>query len=132
MSDSLQPHRLQHTKLQGPPLSSGVCLNSCPLSWGHELTISSSAIPFSFFLKSFPASASFPMSQFLASGGQSSFGASGSVFPKNFQSSFPLGLTSLITWQSKGLSRVFSNTTVQTHQFFGAQPSLRSSSHIYT
>ena len=84
-------------------------------------------------LQSFPASGSFPVSQFFASGGQSIGAlASASVFPMDIQGWFPLGLTGLITLQSKGLSRVFSNTTVQKHQFFGAQLSLWSSSHIHT
>ena len=96
-------------------------------------TISSSVMPFSFCLQSFPASGSFLMSQFFTSGGQS-FGASSlaSVLPKNIQDWFPLQLTGLISLRSKGLSRVFSNTTVQKHQFFGVQLSLRSNSHIHT
>ena len=96
--------------------------NSCPSSrWCHP-TISSSAIPFSSCFQSFPASGSFPMSQFFASGGQSiGASASASVFPMNIQDWFPLGLTGLISFQSKGLSRIFSNTTVQKHQLFGAQ-----------
>ena len=96
--------------------------NSCPSSrWCHP-TISSSAIPFSSCFQSFPASGSFQMSQFFASGGQSiGASASASVFPMNIQDWFPLGLTGLISFQSKGLSRIFSNTTVQKHQLFGAQ-----------
>ena len=96
-------------------------------------TISSSVIPFSFHLKSFPASESFPMSQFFTSGGHSiGVSVSASVFPMNIQDWFPLGWTGWISLQSKGLSRVFSNTTVQKHQFFGAQLSLWCNSHIYT
>ena len=100
--------------------------------WCHP-TISSSVIPFSFCLQSFPESRSYPLSQFFASGGQS-IGVSASAldFPKNIQHWFPLGLIVLISVQSKGLSRVFSNTTVQNHQFFGAQFSSRSNSHIHT
>ena len=92
-----------------------------------------SVIPFSFCLQSFPASGSFPMHQFFASGGQSiGVSVSALVLPMNIQHWFPLGLTSLISFQSKGLSRVFSNTTVQKHQFFRVQPSLWSNSHICT
>ena len=102
-------------------------LNSCPSShWCHP-TISSSIFPFSSRLHSFPASGSFPMSQFLASGGQSigaSASASAADLPVNIQDWFPLGLTGLISFLSKGFSRVFSNTTVQKHQFFGTQLSL--------
>ena len=111
----------------------GVGSNSCPSGrWCHP-TISSSPALFSFCLQSFPASGSFPMSQLFASGGQS-IGASAlsSVLPMNSQDWFPLGLTGLISLQSKGLSRVFSNTTVQKHRFFGAQSSLWSNSHIHT
>ena len=95
------------------------------------LTISSSAAPFSFCLQSFPVSGSFPVSWLFASGGQS-IGASASVLPMNIEDWFPLGLTGLISLQSKGLSRVFSDTTVQKHQFFGTQPSLSFNSHIHT
>ena len=107
--------------------------NSCPLSlWCHS-TISSSVIPFSSHLQSFPASGSFPMSQFFASSGQSiGVSASAAVLPMNIQDWFPLGWTSWISLQSKGLSRIFSNTTVQHYQFFGAQLSLWSNSHIHT
>ena len=98
-----------------------LCSNSCPLSWWCHPTILSSVIPFSSCLQSFPASGSFPMSQFFTSGGQSiGVSASASVLPMNIQDWFPLGLTGLVSLQSKGLSRVFSNTTVQKHQFFGA------------
>ena len=125
MSESWQPFRLQTFRLPCPSPSPRACSNSCPLSqWCHP-NISSSVIPFSPSLLSFPASGSFPMSQFFASGSQSiGVSASASVLPMNTQDWFPLGLTGLISFQSKGLSRVFSNTTVQTHQFFGAQPSL--------
>ena len=107
-----------------PSPTPGVYPNSCPLSrWCHP-TISSSVVSFSCF-QSFPASGSFPMSQLFASGGQSSgFSASASVLPMNIQDWFPLGWTGCISLQSKGLSRVFSNTTVQKHQFFGTQHSL--------
>ena len=113
--------------------SCGVYSNSCPLSqWCHS-TILSSVVPFSSCLQSFQASGSFPMSQFFASGGQSiGVSASASVLPMNIQDWFPLGLTGWICLQSKGLSRVFSNTTVQKHQFFGTQLSLWSNSHIHT
>ena len=101
--------------------------NSCPLSrWCHP-TISSSVIPFSYCLQTFPASGSFQMSHFFASGGQSiGASASASILPRNVQDRFPLGLTGWISLQSKGLSRVFCNTTVQKHQFFGTQLSLES------
>ena len=118
---TLQPHGLQHTRPPCPSLSSPrVYSNSWPLSrWCHP-TISSSVDPFSSHLQSFPASGSFPMSQFFTSCSQS-IGASASVLPMNIQDWFPLGWTGWIALQSKGLSRVFSNTTVQKHQFFGAQ-----------
>ena len=133
MSNSLWPHGLQHTRLPCPSPTLGACSNSCPLSrWCHP-TISSSVIPFSSCLQSFPASESFPVSQFFASGGQSiGVSASASVLPMNIQDWFPLGWTGWISLQSKGLSRVFSNTTVQKHQFFGAQLSLWFNSHIHT
>ena len=104
--------------------------NSCPLSRWCHLSISSSVVPFSSCLQSFPASGSFPVSQFFTSGGQS-IGASASVSVLPIQDWFPLQLTGLIL-QCKGLSRVFSNNTVQKHQFFGAQPSSQSNSHIHT
>ena len=124
MSDSLQPHRLQHPRLSGPSPAPRVCSNS-RLSgrWCH-LTISSSVIPFS-CLQSFPASGSFPMSQFFISGGQSiGVSASTSVLPMNIQDWFPVWLTGLMSLQSKRLSRVFCNTTAQKHKFFGTQLSL--------
>ena len=122
MSYSLQPHGLQHAR---PPCSSpapGIYSNSCPLSqWCHP-TISPSVILFSSCLQSFPASGSFPVSHLFPSGGQSiGVSASTSVLPVNTQDWFPLGWTGWISLQSKGLSRVFSNTTVQKHHFFGAQ-----------
>ena len=132
MSDSLRVYGLQHARPSCPSSTPGACLNSCPLSWWCHPTISSSVIPFSSCLQSFPASGSFLKSQFFASGGQSiGASASASVLPMNIQDWFPLGLTGLISLQSKGLSRVFSNTIVQKYQFFGAQLSLRSNSHIH-
>ena len=125
VSNSLWPHGLKHAR---PPCLSPtprVYSNSCPLSrWCHP-TISFSLVPFSSHFQSFPASGSFPVSQFFAAGGQS-FGvsASASVLPMNIHDWFPLGLTGLISLQSKGLSGVSSNTTVQKHRFFGAQLSL--------
>ena len=131
VSDALQLHGLQHARLSCPSSTPGACSNSCPLSrWCHP-AISSSVAPFSSCLQSFPASGSFPMSLFFTSGDQS-IEASTSVLPMSIQDWFPLGLTDLISLQSKGLSRVFSNTTVQKHQFFGAQLSLWSNSHIHT
>ena len=125
VSDSLWPRGLQHTR---PPCSSPahrVHSNSCPLSRRCHPTTSSSVVPFSSHLQSFPASGSFPMSQFFTSGGQSiGVSASTSVLPMNIQDWSPLGWTGWISLQSKGLSRLFSNTTVQKHQFFGAQLSL--------
>ena len=133
MSDSLRPHRLQHVGPPYPLPTPGVYSNSCPLSqWCHPTT-SSSVVPFCSSLQSFPASGSFSMSQLFASGGQSiGVSASASVLPMNIQVWFPLGWTAWISLQSKGLSRVFSNTTVQKYQFFGTQPSLWSSSNICT
>ena len=122
VSDSLRPHRLQHARPPCPSPTPGVYSNSCPLSrWCHP-TISSSVIPLSSCLQSFPTSRSFQMSQFLASGGQSiGVSASTSVLPMNIQDWYPLEWTGWISLLSKGLSRVFSNTTVQKHQFFGPQ-----------
>ena len=115
-------HGLQHARPPCPSPTPGVHSNSCPSSrWCHPI-ISSSVVPFSSCLQSFPASRSFPISQFFTSGGQSiGVSASPSVLPMNIQDWFPLGLTGWISLQSKGLSRVFSNTTVQKHQFFSAQ-----------
>ena len=133
MSDSSWPHGLWHSRISCPSLCPRVCSESSPLSPWCYLYISSSAASFSFYLQFFPASGSFLMSQFFASGGQS-IGASASalVFPVNVQGWSPLGLTGLISLLSKGLLRLFSSTTVQTLQFFGAQPSLWSDFHIYT
>ena len=114
VSDSLRPHGLQHTRLPCPSPTPRPCTNSCPLSWWCHPTISSSVIPFSSYLQSFPASGSFPVSQLFASGGQTiGVSASASVLPMNIQDWFPLGWNGWIYLQSKGLSRVFSNTTVQ-------------------
>ena len=125
LSDSYQPHGLQHARLPCPSLSPGVCSDSCPLSqWCHP-TISYYVIPFFFCFQSFPGSGSFTMSQFFPSGGQSiGVSASYSVLSMNIQDWSPLGWTGWISLQSKGLSRVFSNTTVQKHQFFGTQFSM--------
>ena len=124
-------HGLQHARHPCPSPSPRACSNSCPLSqWCHS-TILSSVISFSSWLQFFPASGSFPVCWLFAADGQS-IGASASVLPMNIQDWFPLGLTGLISLQSKGLSRVFSNTTAQKHQFFGTQPSLWSNSHIHT
>ena len=117
-SNSLWPHRVQHSRLPCPSLSLWTCSNSCPSNrWCHP-TVSSSVVHFSSCLQSFPASGSFPMSQLIASGGQS-IGASAlvSVLPMNIQDWFPLGWTGLISLPSKGLSRVFSNITVQNYQY---------------
>ena len=125
VSDSLQPHGLQHARPPCPWPTPGACSNSCPLSqWCHQ-TISSSVVPFSSCLQSFPASGSFQMSQFFTSGGQSiEVSVSASVLSMNIQDWFPLGWTGRTSLQSKGLSRVFSNTTLQKHQFFSSQLSL--------
>ena len=132
MSDSLWHHGLQHARLPSPSLPPRVCSNSCPLSQWCYLIISSSALsPLSFCLQYFPALGSFPVSWFFTSGTQSiGDSASASALPVNIQRWFPLGLIGLISLQSKGLLRVFSSTTIQQHQFFGAQPSLWSNSHI--
>ena len=133
VSNSLQPHGLQHSRLPCPSPTPKACSNSCPLIWWCHPTISSFVVPLSSCFQSFPASGSFPMSQFFQSGGQS-IGASPSapVLPMNIQDWLPSGLIGWISLQSKGPSRVFSNTTVQKHQFFGAQLSLQSNSHIHT
>ena len=130
---SLQPHGLQHTRPPCPSPTPRIYPHSCSLSqWCHP-TISSSVIPFSSCLQSFPTPGSFQMSQLFTSGGQSiGVSASTSVLPMNIQDWFPLGWTGWISLQSKGLSRVFSNTTIQKHQFFSAQLSLWSNSHICT
>ena len=133
VSNSLRPHGLQHATPPCPSPTPRAYSNSCPLSWWCHPTISSSVIPFSYCLQSFPASGSFQMSQFFTSGGQSiGVSASASVLPMNIQDWFPLGWTVWISLQFKGLSRVCSNTTVQKHQFFSAQLCLQSNSHIHT
>ena len=133
VSSSLQPHGPQHARPLCPSPTLGVYANSSTLSRWCHLAISSSVVPFSSCLQSFPGSGSFPISQFFTSGGQSiGVSASASVLPMNIQDWFPLGWISWISLQSKGLSRVFSNTTVQKHQFFSAQVSLQSNSHIHT
>ena len=117
MSDSLQPHGLQHARLPSP--APGAYSNSSPSSWWCHPTISSSVVAFSTRLQFFLASVSFPMTQFFTSGGQSiGISASASVLPINIQDWCPLGWTDLISLQSKGLSKVFFNTTVQKHQLF--------------
>ena len=129
VSGSLQPHRLQHTRLPCPSPIPKACSNSCPSTlWCHP-TISSSVVFFSPCLQSFPASESFLRCQFFASGRQS-IGVLASVFPMNIQDWSRLGWTGWISLHSKGLSRAFSNTTVQKHQLFSAQPSLWSNSHM--
>ena len=133
MFHSLRPQGLQRA---GPPCPSPtprVYSNSCPLSWWCHLITSSSVIPFSFLLQTFPASGSFQVSQHFISGGQSvGVSASASVLPMNIQDWFPLGRTGWISLLSKELSTVFSNTTGPKQQFFGAQLSLESNSHIHT
>ena len=133
MSYSLQPHGRQHTRLPCPSPCPRACSNSCPLSWWCHSTNSFSVIPFFSHFQSIPASGSLLMSWLFTSGDQSiGASASASTLPVNIQDWSPLGLTGLISLQSKGLSRVFSNTTVQEHQFFTTQASLWSSSHIHT
>ena len=123
VSDSLQPHGLQHSRLPCPSPSPRACSNSCPLTrWCHP-TISPSASPLSSCPQSFTASASFPVNWLFATGGQSigaGASASSSVLLMNIQGWFPLGLTGLISLLSKKFSRIFSSTTIQKHQFFGA------------
>ena len=133
VSDSFWPRVLHHARLPCPSPTPGTCSYSCPSSqWCHP-TISSSVVPFSSCLQSFPASGSFSMNQFFAWGGQSiGVSASASVLPMNIHDWFPLGWTGWISLKSKGFSRVFSNTTVQKHQFFGAQLSSQSNSHTHT
>ena len=132
MSDSLRPHGLQHARPPCPSPTPRAYSNSCPLSqWCHP-TISASVLSFSSCLQSFPASGSFPISHFFSLGGQSvGVSASASVLPVNIQDWFPFGLTSLISLQSKGLSRAFSNNTIQKHQFFSLSL-LYGSTHIHT
>ena len=133
VSDSLRPHESQHTRPPCPSPTPRVYPNSCPSTqWCHP-AISSSVVPFSSCPQSLSASESFPMSQLFAWGGQSiRVSALASVLPVNTQDWSPLGWIGWISLQSKGLSRVFSNTTVQKHQFFGAQLSSQSNCHIYT
>ena len=134
MSDSLRPHESQHARPPCPaPTPRGVHSGSCPSSqWCHP-AISSSVIPLSSCPQFLPASESFPVSQLFAWGGQSTgVSALASFLPKKSQGWSPSECTGWISLQSKGLSRVFSNTTVQKHQFFSAQPSSQSNSHIYT
>ena len=129
MSNSLWLHGLQHSSLPCPSPSPEACSNSCPLSWWFFSTISSSVVRFSSCLKP----GSFLMNLLFTSGsGSIGASSSASILPMNIQDWFPLGLPGWISWQFKGLSRVFSNTIVQKHQLFGTQPSLWSSSHIHT
>ena len=128
---TLWSHGLQHARLPCPSPTPRAWSDSGPSSqWCHP-TISSSVIPFSSYLQSFQTSGCFPVSQFFTSGGRSIGVSTSSVLPMNIQDQFPLGLTGLISLQSKGLARVFSSTTVQKHHFFGAQLSLWSNSHIH-
>ena len=130
VSNFFRPHEPQHASPPCPSPTPGVLPNPCPLSWWCHLTILSSVVPFSSCPQSFPTSESFQMSQFF---GQSiGVSASTSVLPMNTQDWSPLGWTGWISLESKGLSRVFSNTTVQKHQFFSTQLSLWSNSHIHT
>ena len=133
MSNSLRPHESQHARPPYPSPTPGIYPNPCPLSRGYHPTISSSVIPFFSCPQSLPASGSFPMSQFFTWGGQSiGVSASASVLPMNTEDWSPSGRTGWIALQSKGLSRVSSNTTVQKHQFFGTQLYSQSNSHIHT
>ena len=133
VSDFWQPQRLQHTRPPCPSSIPGVYSNSCLLSQWCQPTISSSVVPFSSCPQSFLASGSFQTSQLFAAGGPSiRVSASTSVLPMNTQDWSPLGWTGWISFQSKGLSRVFSNITVQKHQFFSARLSLQSNSHFHT
>ena len=133
LSDSLRPHESQHARPPCPSPTPRVHANSRPSNrWCHP-AISSSVVPFSSCPRSLPVSESFPMSQLFTWGGQSTgVSALASFLPKNIQDWFPLEWTGWISLQFKGLSRVFSNTTVQKHQFFGAQLSSQSNSHIHT
>ena len=133
VSDSLRPHGLQYAMLPCPSPTPRACSNSCPSTQQCHPIIPSSVITFSSCFQFFPASGSFPMSQFFTSGGQSiRVSALTSVLPMNSHDWFPLNLTGLISLQSKGLSRVFYKTTVQKHQFFISQLSLWFKSHIHT
>ena len=132
-SNCLRPHGPQQARLPCPSPTPGACSDSYPSIWWCHPTISSSVVPFSSCLQSFPGSGSFLMNQFFASGGQSiGASASGSVLPMNIQDWFLLGWTGWMSLKSKQLSRVFFNTTVQKHQFFSAQLSLYSNFHIHT
>ena len=132
-SDSLRSHESQHARPPYPSPTPGVHSNSCPSSQSCHPAISSSVVPFSSCPQCLPASKSFPMSQLFVWGGQSTgVSALASFLPKNTQDWSPLGWTGWISLQSKGLSRVFSNTTVQKHQFFSTQLSWPSNSHIHT
>ena len=133
VSDSLRPHESQHARPPCPSPTPRVYSDSCPSSQWCHLAISSSAVPFSSCPQSLPASESFPMSQLFAWGGQSTgVSASASFPPKKSQGWSPSEWAGWISLQSKGLSRIFFNTTVQKHQFFSAQPSSQSNSHIHT
>ena len=133
VSNSWWPHELQHARPPCPSPTPGVCPNSCPSSRCCHPAISSSVVPFSSCPQFLPASGSFPMSQLITWGGRSiGVSALASVLPKNTQDWSPLGWTGWISLQSKGLSRVFSNTAVQKHQFLSAQLSSQSNSHIHT
>jgi len=132
MSDSLWPHGLQHARLPCPSPTPRACSNSCPSSWWCHPTISSSVIPFSSCLQSFPIGVFSNESVLHIRWPKYSASALASVLPMNIQDWFPLGLTGWISLQSKVISRVFSNTTIQKHQFFSAQLSLWSNSHIHT
>ena len=133
VSDALRPHESQHARPPCPSPTTRVHPNPCPSSWWCHSAISSSVIPFSSCPQSLPVSEYFPMGQLFTGGGQSiGVSALASVLPKNTQDWSPLGWTGWISLQSKGLSRVFSYTTVQKHQFFSTQLSLQSNSHIHT
>ena len=133
MSNSLRPCELQHARPPCPSPTPGVHPNQCPLSRCCHPTITSSVVPFSSCPQAFPASGSFQMSQLFTWGGQSiGVWALASVLPMNTQDWSPLAWTGWISLQSKGLSRVFSNTTLQKHQFLGTQLSSQSNSHIHT
>ena len=133
ISNSLQPHESQQARPPCPSPTPGVHSDSCPSSQWYHPAISSSVIHFSSCPQSLLASESFPMSQLFAWGGQrTGVSALASFLPKKSQGWSPSEWTGCISWQSKGLSRVFSNTTLQKHQFFGAQPSSQSNSHIHT
>ena len=133
VSDTLRPHESQHARPPCPSPSPGMHSNSCLSSWWCHPAISSSAVPFFSCPQSLPASESFPMSQLFAWGGQSiGVSALASFLPKKSRGWSPLEWTGWISLQSKGLSRGFSNTTLQKHQFFGTQLSSQSNSHIHT